>query len=295
MPRKTQPAHGQLSLFDNTADARPLPIIVADKWGFSLQYHIVDDVYYYAGQDWIAGMTGRPDAARKTYVYQVGLIGDELSSSTRQLNYKAANSKTYQMDYLTDKGLYRLTQSMRDTKKHPLVNVIKQYLSDAGAFADLARREPETVGRAVLSYSDKRKRQELATQGWSEDEIQQWLDVRSVQRVSAGRIAAAWERGGIVEKQDYAKLHNAVSEVATGNTATQHKIALHTGKPREGLSAYENAAIHVVQTVAELFHTTRQSHGLSELTTDIHDSDAIINRDELARQMNKTRPRLTGK
>ena len=39
-------------------DSRPLPLIVAEKWNFRLQYYLIESVAWYAIQDWIVGLTG---------------------------------------------------------------------------------------------------------------------------------------------------------------------------------------------------------------------------------------------
>ncbi|MGL4996298.1 MAG: hypothetical protein ACRC6G_09050, partial [Deefgea sp.] len=195
----------------------PLPLITADKWGFKLQWHDVDGVRYYAAIDWVGGLTQAPSTARQAYRYQVGLIGDELSSSTLQLKYDATNGKTYTVDYLTDKGLYRLTQSMRETKNHPAVGEIKRYLAAAGAFADFARLNPEAAARDLMTASDKRTYAKLRAQGFNDAEAEQWLDVRTKERASTNAIRSTWQARGASGK-DYAVLTNRVTEVATGRT-----------------------------------------------------------------------------
>lgn len=135
-------------------DARPLPLLVAEKWQFSLQHHVVDDVYYFAAIDWVGGMTGKRTAARSTYAKLKKSLGDELLISIQQLNYKATDGKTYQLDFLTEDGLYTLTQSMRSTKNAPAVAEIKSYLVDAGVLVDKMRRDPAAAAQ-VSDQLDK--------------------------------------------------------------------------------------------------------------------------------------------
>jgi len=275
-----------------TADTRPLPLIVADKWGFALQHHDIDGVAYYAAIDWVGGVTGNPSNARKAYSKLNKIAENELSLSKRQLKYVASNGKTYQVDFLTDKGLYRISQDMRVTKKSLAIGEIKRYLADAGAFADLARRDPEAAARAFAKTSDQRKYAELKAQGFTDFEADQWLDVRAKERASTVAIRATWQARGASGK-DYAILTNRVTEVATGRTATEHKRDLQVSNSREGLSAGENALIHVVSSISDILHKSRNSFGLPELSTDIGDTEAMFNRDEIERQFAKRRPRLT--
>jgi hypothetical protein len=274
-------------------DTRPLPLIVAEKWNFPLQYHVVEGEYYYAAQDWVGGMTQAPKTARQAYHYQLGIIGDELSISTLQLDYKAANGKVYQLDFLTDKGLYRLTQEMRETKKSPAVGEIKRYLASAGAFTDAARRNPEQAAQDLMSVADKRAYAKLRADGFSDAEAEEWIRVRRKQIASTNSLRDTWKARGARGK-DYAKLTNRVTEVATGRTATHHKQVLKVDNSREGLSAGENALIHVVSSLSEILHNTRDSRGVEELSDDIGDTEAMFNRDEINRQFSKRRPRQIG-
>ncbi len=273
-------------------DELPLPLITAAKWNFPLQHQTVDGVEYYAAIDWVGGLTQKPDTARQAYQYQLQTIGDELESSTLQLDYRAGNGKTYQVDYLTDKGLYRLTQAMRDTKKHPAVGEIKRYLAAAGAFVDFARLNPEAAARNLMSASDKKTYAKLRAQGFTDAEAEQWLDVRAKERASTNTIRSTWQARGASGK-DYAVLTNRVTEVATGRTATAHKRALRVDVSRDGLSAGENALIHVVSSISDILHKSRDSRGVNELSADIGDTEAMFNRDEIERQFSKRRPRLT--
>lgn len=53
----------QLMLFESVqSDTRPLPLIIAERYGFPLQCHEVDGKCWFAVQDWIAGVarTGEP-------------------------------------------------------------------------------------------------------------------------------------------------------------------------------------------------------------------------------------------
>lgn len=130
----------------NSADKDlPLPIIVAKKWNFPLAYHVEPDGYFYAIQDWIAGLI-QAENVRKIWsdIKRKGRL-TQLSDSIRQLAYVADDGKTYQVDFTDDIGLYLIAQNLRVTKERPLLGNIKDFLAESGAFVDLVRRVPETV------------------------------------------------------------------------------------------------------------------------------------------------------
>jgi len=124
----------------SSRDARPLPLIVAEKWDFSLAYHETDDGLYYSVQDWIRGISTSVDIRQLWDKMKI-----QLSISIRQLPYLATNGKTYQMDFTSDKGLYLIAQNMRAIKSRPALSEIKRFLAESGAFTDLVRREPQAV------------------------------------------------------------------------------------------------------------------------------------------------------
>ncbi|MBI5930206.1 MAG: hypothetical protein HY862_12920 [Chloroflexi bacterium] len=123
----------------------PLPLIVAQKWNFTLQYHQSDKTYLYAIQDWIIGLTVTSNPRRTWSDLKHDNEQIELYVSTVQYPYKATNGRTYQMDFTDDKGLYLIAQYLRATKARPQLSAIQKFLSEAGAFVDAVRLEPDTV------------------------------------------------------------------------------------------------------------------------------------------------------
>ena len=141
----------QLSLFDNMQDGMnsgdPLPIIVARKWNFPLAYYVIEDEYWYAVQDWIVGIIKcSSQLSAKMWVKSK----TQLSTPSRQLPLKAKNGKTYQMDFVTDKGLYQLSTYMRTTKKRPVLDEIKNYLAASGVILDEQRLNPESAAQVAI-------------------------------------------------------------------------------------------------------------------------------------------------
>src|SRR5688572_11218447 len=95
---------------DASNDNTPLPLIVAKRWNFPLAHIQTDDGMAYAVQDWMRGLSGESDTRKILSAFKKTDAGKQLSSSLRQLPYKAKNGKTYKQDYVNDKGLYLIAQ-----------------------------------------------------------------------------------------------------------------------------------------------------------------------------------------
>lgn len=129
-----------------TDENTPLPLIVAKKWNFPLQYHQDNhERYLYSIQDWIAGLTETSNPRRVWSDLKRQNTDIDMYDQTVHLPYIAKDDKTYQMDFTDDKGLYLIAQYLRITKARPQLEAIKKYLAASGAFVDAVRLEPETV------------------------------------------------------------------------------------------------------------------------------------------------------
>lgn len=266
-------------------DERPLPLIVADQWDFPLQHYETGDGYLYSIHDWIKGLTsGSPETARKSWEN----IRSEVEVPTFKLDYLTQGG-VFQTDFTTDKGLYLIAQNLRSTAKRPQLKEIKHYLSDAGVFADEVRRNPDQAIEQIEDYRNHRDYKRLIASGMAHDEAVQWLDTRAKQKRQRPAITQIWQQRG-AEGRDYATLSNAVTEGATGKTATQLKRELQVTNPRDHLSTAENAAIAGIELFSSILHTSRDSQGVNELSEDIHDGASLIDRDAIRRVFSKTRP-----
>lgn len=138
---------------EGNQDPRPLPFIVAEMYNFSLQSHDTQDGVMYSVLDWLAGITTSDNrSASKMWVN----TQNQVSISSRQLKYLAQDGKEYQSHFISDEGLYQIASVTRATKTRAALKAIKEYLAKAGVFADLARREPETV-EGMLSAQRRKK------------------------------------------------------------------------------------------------------------------------------------------
>lgn len=135
----------------DAGDPQPLPLIVAARWKFPLQYHLIEGVYWFAVQDWIRGLTS---GANPTTIWaDIQRRGEQTLDSIQPLPYVATDGKTYRRDYTDDKGLYDIAAHLRATKARPALGEIKDFLAKAGVFVDRLRRDPDAaadVSTAVL-------------------------------------------------------------------------------------------------------------------------------------------------
>jgi len=285
----------------HSQDDRPLPMIVAERWGFSLQRHFVDDQWWYSILDWIAGLTSSsPDLASKGWNDIQRAEGfDQTSVSIRSLDYRASDNKTYQRDFTNDDGLYFIAQHLRSTKKRPLLKSIKQYLAKSGAFADMARRDPEGVAAQLEDYAHDREYRKLLAEGYTPAEARQWLRVQ-VQRIETRKIITGiWRKRGIRSGRDFADLTNRVSEIVHGKSATQRKREMGLPKhetPRNYEAAADQMLTIIAESTAGALHEWRDSLGKSELIEDVDDTRPIIDdsRASVYRAFSKKPRRLPG-
>lgn len=133
-------------------DRRPLPLIIADRWEFGLQFHDVDGMRYYSVQDWLRGVAQKQDVRRMWDMLKKRLDGDVSTSSghttpgsntisVRQFAYRQADGRTYQRDYVSAEGLYAITQRLDVTTG--LRRVVLEFLAKSGVFVDTMRRDPQ--------------------------------------------------------------------------------------------------------------------------------------------------------
>lgn len=157
---------------DNTL---PLPLLVAEKWGFKLTHVYDDDTYWYSITDWIAGLstTDFPAAVWK----RLRKTPDMASVQGILRDYQYG---TGQSQFTTDKGLYRITIGLKATANRPSLPEIKDYLAKAGAFVDLIRRDPEAAEMAI----NQRAREQYAKQG----KAPEWIASRELGKVTRKQL-----------------------------------------------------------------------------------------------------------
>lgn len=286
----------QMSLFD---DDLPLPLIVARKWGFSLQYHFDNGVYWFSPLDWIAGLIGYASASQTWR--NIERKNDGVFSK-HTLPYNAPDGKTYPMDFVTDKGLYWIATHLRAKAGREALAAIRIYLSDAGAFADLARRNPGEVGQALIAADEQRQLAKEAQKlmlrdGISRDDAYQHVKVRKASKTRRISITDSWKSRGVTTQGEFIMLSNAVMKVAIGQTATEYrrennlpaKVAT-----RDFMSTSELATASFVEWASDMLSTSRDSKGADEIRQDIYDTQPMVDRmrPEIEAALSKHRRRL---
>jgi hypothetical protein len=147
----------QLALFPEYApqnNTDNLPILVSQKWDFPLQRYETKYGNLYSVIDWIAGVSNS-DQFRATDTWRkiTSKITDLKTVRLFVMLYLDIHGNETQSDFVNDKCLYRISQELRSTKARPAIEAIKQYLAEAGAFADMLRlndsRELSTQERKI--------------------------------------------------------------------------------------------------------------------------------------------------
>jgi hypothetical protein len=123
-------------------DDTPLPLIVAKRWNFPLAHVETDDGMYYAVQDWIRGLVGgTTEQASKDWAK----IKKKTSLQWRGLPYRATDGKVYKRPHTNDVGLYLIAQYLRPLEVRQVLEDVRDFLADAGAFVDELRLDPEVA------------------------------------------------------------------------------------------------------------------------------------------------------
>lgn len=199
----------------------PLPLLVAEQWGFPLQSYIVEGVYWFAVQDWIIGLaTSEPKNAAKMW----SKMKEQLSTSNRQLPYTASSGRKYAMDFAQDRDLYLIAQHMRAVKTRPALAAIKQYLANAGAFTDLVRRKPE----AVVAELDPDDAADAVIEAYQKQgKSDAWISARLVGKVKRNEFTRALKAAiRDMRPWQYGAATNEIYEGLWGRTAEYLKKEL---------------------------------------------------------------------
>ncbi len=206
--------------FDTSSESElPLPLIVAQKWNFTLTYIDLEGIRWYALQDWVRGITGEEDV-RKI----ISKMKNQTSTSSRHLPYLADDGKTYEREYTDDKGLYLTAQYLRSTKKRAILDEIKKYLAASGAFVDLIRREPETV--VTSGAIDPDQAIDAAIKAYrAQGKDDRWIQARIEGKIKRNRFTAALSAAvaDVLTPRHYAMATDDIYKGLWGRTAAYLK------------------------------------------------------------------------
>jgi hypothetical protein len=222
----------QLPLILDTDDTKdiPLPLIVAQRWNFPLAHIETENGIVYAVQDWMRGLTGEENVRNLWTKFKTTAAWNQMSTSIHQLPYKAKNGKTYQLDYVNDKGLYLIAQYMRVKHDRPMLTEIRQFLAAAGAFVDQVRLEPDLVVQSIkdpdklldafISYHRKR--------GMSDE----WIRMRFESKIKRNQFTAALSEfvTEVLSRNHYATATDDVYKGLWGRTAATLRQQLQLSK-----------------------------------------------------------------
>jgi hypothetical protein len=244
----------QLMMFGNTDDTiTPLPLLVARQWGFPLQYHNVEETLYYSVQDWLRGLLGQTDV--KATVNNLSEV--ILKITSEKLSYIASDGKTYKRDFVTDKGLYFITQHLRSTQDRPAIKAIKEYLAKAGAFTDALRINSDAAQELAKSQIDA-KRQVYLDQGKSEAWIETRIEGLKSRRAFTDAIKQVVTGA---DGQLYGKATNTVYSGVLGRDANTIREELGLSKHAEVRDHMHRIGLHYVGLVEAVISTKLEQYG----------------------------------
>jgi hypothetical protein len=195
----------QLDFFDKLEDARPLPLIVAEKWNFPLDYRDIDgnpDRYIYQAREWYLGHGGLKQnwSSRKAdWLYDLLPVMIEVKRPRR---------KPEMLEYVDARGLYSISQHMTPSPDRPQLKEIQDYLSHAGVWVDQARRNPAQAAYQLENTADKRYAQRLQEFGYTKEQIPALL-VERKEDVAVRNLFTDMLQSSIDGMPQYAAITNA--------------------------------------------------------------------------------------
>lgn len=281
-------------------DNRPLPeLIIRELGGTILVTEGQDGKRLYCVRDWVYYVSGSRNEKHSVAWYDL-----------KRSLVKEGNEKVYEnfihltvdtpggpqsTEFTTAEGLYQITQCM--ATKSETVRWVKKYLAAAGVIVDNERLDPATRIAELGQWLDEKEYNRLINEGFTPDEAQQWLKMRAEGKKSRRLLTDEWKHRGVAQGKDFARLTNDVNVVALGETVTEEKKAMQLRKsdtPRDYLSAAKLALIEVTESLSRGLHVGRDSQGTDELSEDVHDTEPMINRDEVYAAFSKKHRRLPG-
>lgn len=255
------------------ADSRPLPLIVAEHWGFSLAYIDQDGEvphYLYGVRDWLTGLVNLKYA--RSYIEAARKPGGAFRKgrvSIRVLQEKQQSGQVADVEYVTAEFLYRIAQDARLTtqrKETSALPHIKDFLAKAGVFADLARRDPEA---AELALHQRRGRKYL-----KQGKAPEWIASRELGIVTRKQLMS------LVYHLLHTDEHMAAITVDTYRGVfgmTAQEIRNHLGIPQGGVvrDHFSTMALVYTQAAEEACRIQLQRYGDDDIV-EVEDVRAVI-------------------
>jgi hypothetical protein len=258
----------------------PLPLLVAKRWNFPLAYMETETGFYYAVPDWIRGLTEGDDPRFVWAKVQKHI--PQLLLSKQQFPYKASNGKTYQMDFVQDKGLYLIAQYMRVKKERQVLDEIRKFLAAAGAFVDEVRRDSSTIVMSGAVTPDQAM--DAAIQAYrAQGKDDRWIRARIEGKIKRSEFTAALS-AAVAESlspRHYATATDDIYKGLWGRTAAYLKKEMELPKTASLRDHQPMLALHyqgIAEEVSAQQLGQRQELGWHEARGIVMDVAAFIGR-----------------
>lgn len=257
----------QLSLFEQSQDNRPLPLLVAEKWDFNLTYHVGNDgTYMYCARDWFVELGGKASNWSRDKSDWLSFSNQSKKPELIVLDVKRERRPIENLEFVTDKGLYSIAQRMyeKDGNKVSAVrSEILDYLSASGAFVDAIRRDPEQM-EALAAVKRKREIDKYERAGLADRMEVRRLKDRDANIEVFKSLKATITK--VCENPHFGRLINAEYLAMFGEVASTLQIILNTKNVRDGLQSlqltYLTAAERSLQAILE--HHKHMTNGQIE-------------------------------
>lgn len=245
-------------------DDRPLPLLVAERWGFTLQHISTEYHYIFSLHDWVRGLTGLGADALRMQVKRL-LSDPTITFNVTVEKYLAPNGKTYKVPFVSDRNLYDVAQALRplsSREKLPQVHrEILNYLAKAGVLVDTYRRNPERMRRDA--------EQLIAQRGETIDESYVRKELTdAINELTGGKCGLY-----------IAEFTNIINEGVLQKTASQQRSALdlvRTKNPRDHMYPPGRMLIAIAEYMAADELRKRQPATLDEIRDVLRTTAAAV-------------------
>lgn len=290
---------------DQPEDERPLPLIVAEKCDFPLQYYSLDNELWYSVLDWIKGIA---ESESRKVSYSWGQLKNKVLIPNQQLPYTASDGKKYQSDFTNDRGLYLIAQHLRVTKSRPVLDEIKRFLAAAGVFVDEIRRDsdkraefvaatlndmddPEAIFSQVLDRVTDSYRRKGKTDSWIEVQVK---GIVTRKQFMAALQAAVIDASRTIYAQSTERLYKGLLDRTTAQLRGELNIKP-SQNPRDYMGEYALVYIELTERLCRDLLDDAETVTFSQALEIIWKIAKVIHQQYEATQQLLGRDLLTGR
>jgi hypothetical protein len=226
-------------------------------------WHSKEEEWYFSIVDVIRVLTESldPQAYWRKLKERLRKEGNETVTNCHGLRMPAPDGKMRMTDCATTEQLLRLIQSIPSKKAEPM----KLWLAKVGSERIDETFDPEiSVNRAVANYRAK---------GYSDKWITQRLRNIEVRK----ELTDEWQRSGVSDSEDFAKLTNILTRAWSGKTVQEYKKfkSLKKENLRDNMTNTELALNLLAEVSATELSKTKNPKGIKQSGIIAHEGGSI--------------------